>query len=388
MFAPVMLNYPDWKAVFAPDGCLLREGDVIRRTALSRTLERIAKEGPDAFYKGPIANSLLKKIQETGGIMQQEDFDNYAVHVQPALKGMYRGRTIYTTHAPTSGPVLLHMFNLAEMFEDFVEEGRTPLNVHRMVEIMKFGFAARTRVADPGFLSTKEVQTINRIPTKAYAEQVFVNITDDRTHTAEYYQPVYDVPIDHGTSHSSIVDKDGMAVSITSTINLVFGSLVLDPETGVILNDELDDFSIPGTPNAFGLYPSPYNYPQPGKRPLSSTVPTIIEDEHGALWAAVGASGGSRIFPAVFQALLNLDWGLDASGAVEYGRVHDQLFPTFVDADNVVPAPLLDGLRARGHNVSVADIGRVAAVVQLVTTDGEMLYAASDSRKRGKAAGY
>ena len=137
MFAPVMLNYPDWRAVFAPEGCLLREGDTIRRTALARTLETVAREGADAFYRGPIADALLKKIRETGGIMTQADLDNYSVRVQPALKGSYRGRTIYTTHAPTSGPVLLHMLNLAEMFEDFVEEGRTPLNMHRLVEIMK-----------------------------------------------------------------------------------------------------------------------------------------------------------------------------------------------------------------------------------------------------------
>jgi len=179
-----------------------------------------------------------------------------------------------------------------------------------------------------------------------------------------------------------------MAVAITSTVNLVFGSLVLDSETGVILNDELDDFSIPGTPNAFGLFPSPYNYPEPGKRPLSSTAPTIIEDAAGDVWAVVGASGGSRIFPAVFQTLVNLDWGLDASAAVEFGRVHDQLFPTLVEADNVYPAELLDALRARGHNVSVADVSRIAAVVQLVTQESGTLYAASDSRKRGKAAGY
>ena len=137
MFSKMMLNDPDWRAVFAPEGCLLREGDVIRRTALSRTLERVAAEGVDAFYRGPIADALLKKIRETGGIMTQADLDGYAVHVRPALKGSYRGRTLYTTHAPTSGPVLLHMLNLVEMFDGFVEEGRTPLNVHRLVEVMK-----------------------------------------------------------------------------------------------------------------------------------------------------------------------------------------------------------------------------------------------------------
>jgi gamma-glutamyltranspeptidase len=132
-----MLNNPDWQAVFAPGGCFLREGDTIRRTALARTLARVAAEGPDAFYRGPIADALLAKIRATGGIMTQADLDAYEVKVAPALKGTYRGRTVYTTHAPTSGPVLLHMLNLVEMIDGFVEDGRTAENMHRLVEVMK-----------------------------------------------------------------------------------------------------------------------------------------------------------------------------------------------------------------------------------------------------------
>ena len=114
----------------------------------------------------------------------------------------------------------------------------------------------------------------------------------------------------------------------------------------------MDDFSIPGVPNAFGLWPSPYNYPQPGKRPLSSIVPTIVEDEAGEFATVVGASGGSRIFPAVFQVLANVDWGMDARAAVEFGRVHDQLFPAVVDVDNTYPAEIVADLKSRGHNIT------------------------------------
>jgi len=177
-FAVLMHNSPDWKAVFAPNGCLLREGDVIRRTALAQTLATIALEGPDAFYKGPIADAILAKINATGGIMTHEDLEAYEVKVDHALKGSYRGRTVYTTPAPTSGPVLLHMLNLLEQYEDFVEEGRTPLNVHRMVEIIKFGFAARTRLADPAFVEAKDVKRIEEIPKKEYARGIFPRITD------------------------------------------------------------------------------------------------------------------------------------------------------------------------------------------------------------------
>jgi gamma-glutamyltranspeptidase / glutathione hydrolase / leukotriene-C4 hydrolase len=148
------------------------------------------------------------------------------------------------------------------------------------------------------------------------------------------------------------VDKNGMAVAITSTVNLIFGSQVLDPETGVILNDEMDDFSTPGVPNSFGLWPSPYNYPEPGKRPLSSTSPTIIENEDGSFYLALGGSGGSRIFGAVFQTILNLEWGLDLSKAIEYGRLHDQLYPIILDADSTYPEDLLRALVDRGHNVT------------------------------------
>ncbi|KAI0743604.1 gamma-glutamyltranspeptidase [Daedaleopsis nitida] len=386
MFSALMLSEPDWRDVFAPGGRLLKEGDLIRRTNLSRTLETIAEEGPDAFYKGSIADAIVNKVQETGGILTHQDLENYEVEVKHALEGSYRGRKIYTPHAPTSGPVLIHMLNLMEHYPDLVNDGRSLTNVHRLIEAMKFGFAARTKIGDPSFHD--HVEQIVEIPTKEYSDLVFMNITDDRTHPPEYYNPVYDVVTDHGTSHSSVVDKDGMAVALTTTVNLIFGSAVLDPVTGVILNDEMDDFSTPGTPNAFGLYPSPYNYPEPGKRPLSSTVPSILENENGTFYAAIGGSGGSRIFPAVFQVLLNLDWGMDVSAAIEHGRLHDQLFPTKVDADNTLPSAQLKGLQEMGHNITESDTGRVAAVIQAVVKVDDTLYAASDSRKNGIAAGY
>ncbi|KAH9935606.1 gamma-glutamyltranspeptidase [Fomitopsis serialis] len=385
-FKPLMLKDPDWSAVFAPEGQLLKEGEIVRRTNLSRTLAVVAEQGADALYKGPIADSLIKKIRATGGVMTREDLQNYAVHVRPALQGTYRGRKVYTSHAPTSGPVLLHMLNLMEHYEDLVGEGRTPLNSHRLIEAMKFGFAARTRVCDLAF--SNDTRLIEEIPTKAYSNTVFPNITDDSTHTPDYYHPMFDIIEDHGTSHSSVVDSDGMAVAITSTVNLVFGSQVLDPETGVILNDQMDDFSTPGTPNSFGLFPSPFNYPEPGKRPLSSTVPTIVEYEDGTFYLATGGSGGSRIFPAVFQVILNMDWGMDVSAAIEHGRVHDQLYPTMVDADNTLPVDTLDALRGKRHNVTVSDINRIASVVQAVARQGDKIFAASDSRKRGVASGY
>ncbi|KAI0030947.1 gamma-glutamyltranspeptidase [Vararia minispora EC-137] len=385
LFAPLMLGSKDWRDIFAPEGAILTEGDILRRTNLSRTLATIAEHGPEAFYHGEIAEAIVDKVRAEGGILTMEDLANYKVNVTKALTGTYRDWKVYVPHAPTSGPVLLHMLNLIEYY-NLSGEGQTGLNLHRLIEAMKFGFAARTKITDPAF--NEDSHRINEISEKSFANYIVKNLTDDRTHPPAYYNPIFDTPEDHGTSHSSVVDKDGMAVSITTTINFVFGSLVLDSITGVILNDEMDDFSVPGMPNGFGLWPSPYNYPEPGKRSLSSTVPLIIENAAGELELVLGGSGGSRIFPAVFQVLLNLEWGYDISAAIEAPRVHNQLYPLFVDADDTYPSDLLDGLRTRGHNVTVQPIDRIAAVVNGVTKKNGRLWAASDSRKNGIAAGY
>ncbi|KAF8556134.1 gamma-glutamyltranspeptidase [Imleria badia] len=385
-YSDLMLHSEDWSAVFAPEGKLLLQGETIRRTNYSRTLQIIANESPRAFYKGPIADSIIRKVHETGGILTHVDLEKYTVKVERALQGSYLNKKVYTSHAPTSGAVLLHMLNLLERF-DLIGEGRTPLNVHRIVEAMKFGFAARTRIGDLSYYTGSKAR-VTEIPTKEFADMIAVNLTDDRTHPPEYYNPEFDVETDHGTSHVSVVDKDGMAVSLTTTVNSVFGCKVLDPETGIVLNDEMDDFSTPGITNGFGLRPSPHNYPEPGKRPLSSIAPTILEYPDGSFYLAIGGAGGSKIFTSVLQALLNLDWDMDPSQAVEYGRLHDQLYPERVEADDILSALVLDDLRDRGHHVKVLDVNRVAAVVQTVMRKDGKIYAASDSRKNGIAAGY
>ncbi|KAJ3494949.1 hypothetical protein NMY22_g20000 [Coprinellus aureogranulatus] len=408
-----MLEDEGWRAVFAPGGRVVREGEWVRRTNLSRTLRTIALEGPEAFYRGPIADSILRTIERTGGILSSSDLQSYTPIVRRALTGTWKSngkrRTVYTTHAPTSGPVLLHMLNLMEGLEEREVQEDGGVSVHRRVEAMKFGFAARTRVADPAFVNGTVRERMERIPTKAYAKGILANLTDDTTHPPSYYNPEYDVPTDHGTSHTSIIDSQGMAVSITSSINRVFGSQVIDPDTGVILNDEMDDFSVPGKPNGWGrmeadegflVLGATDNYPAPFKRPLSSTAPTIIENEDGSLFLVVGGAGGSRIFPSVFQVILNVVDAenrvsssadssiLDLSAAVERSRLHNQLFPNVVDVDRPMGEGVVDALRGRGHVVEYLPKGRTSAVVNVVGVKGGRIFAASDSRKNGVAAGY
>ncbi|QRV94040.1 gamma-glutamyltranspeptidase [Ceratobasidium sp. AG-Ba] len=385
---------PDWSPVFAPEGRLLKEGDWIKRENFSYTLMSIATEGPEAFYTGAIATSMIDKVQQAGGIMTREDLASYKVVERPALKGTYRGRHVYTTHAPSSGPVLLHVLNALDRFgagpnvhDKVAMREESGLWWHRVVEALKFGSAARTRLGDPAFGINKVL--MNEVPTKRFGDKASARITDDTTHTPEYYNPIYDVQIDHGTTHTSAADSDGTAIALTSSVNLIWGSRVMDPATGIIFNDVMDDFSMPGVPNAFGLWPSPWNYPDGGKRQVSSMAPAILEHPSGEFYLALGGSGGSRIFGAIAQTILNLDRGMDVSQAVEAPRVHDQLFPTVVSIESEFGQEGLEGLKQRGHNTTVFDISLGVAEIQAVSLDeGGRISAASDSRKHGVAAGW
>ncbi|CAG8566066.1 10304_t:CDS:10 [Diversispora eburnea] len=283
MFKPLMETDPVFSATYAPNGRILEEGEMMYRLNLSKSLEIIANNYTE-FYEGSIAKSLIQAINSRGGIMTSKDFSNYRPIIREPLIGYYHGRKIITTPEPTSGPALLLMLNLLEEF-NMSKTGFNSLNLQRR------------------------------------------NISDYQTFEPEYYQPVFDYTADHGTTHMSAVDVSGMAVAFTSTINQIWGSQVMDPVTGIILNNEMDDFSIPGKPNTFGLWPSPYNFVAPNKRPLSSMVPTIVE-RNGEFELALGGSGGARILTAVLQVLLNVfDFDMNILQAIDAPRAHHQLLP-------------------------------------------------------------
>lgn len=393
-FGKFMLEDPVWRDIFVDEqtGELKKEGDTFHRTAYARTLKIIADHGPDAFYSGSIAESMVNTTQANGGILTLQDLQDYWVVVRPALQGSWLGKKVFTTHAPTSGPVLLSILNMLSLIPDFATTPEvTSLNMHRFIETLKFGFGQRTELADPAFMSADDRARMDEIPTMQEAQRLVVNVTDDKTHPLDYYHPKFDIIDDHGTMHLSILDADGMAIALTSTVNLIFGSRVMDKETGVILNDEMDDTSTPGVPNAFGLAPSPYNYPESRKRPLSSTCPTIIESPSGEVEMILGGSGGSRIFSSVLQTMFNFYlWGMDLSQAIEAPRLHHQLLPTQLSVETGYSNKTLAGLLGRGHEVSWLDIDLGVAEVQAVAVGGgrgrgRRVWASSDSRKGGVA---
>ncbi|GAN07139.1 gamma-glutamyltranspeptidase [Mucor ambiguus] len=376
-----ILNSAEWMEVFAPNGSIAQPGDIIKRPTLATTLETIANQGADAFYTGFIAESIVNTTVSNGGIITVDDLKNYKALSRPVISTTYRNHKIFTTSAPTSGPVLLNILNLVEPYNFAKDGGRTTLNMHRLVEAFKFGYAARTEMGDPAFTAIEE--RVKELISKEWADL-------NKTHGPEYYEPRFEGNEPHGTMHLSVVDKDNGAVALTSTVNLIFGSRIMDPATGIILNDQQDDFSSAGISNAFGFSPSAANFVAPGKRPLSSVTDTIIEAADGQLKMVVGASGGSEIITATVNTIINaLDFSMDLYDAVGLPRIHHQLLPNQIGIEPGFDARIAEGLSKLGHETYTLDAqGIFSAVQAIIRFSNGSLDAASDPRKFGLAAAY
>ncbi|KAJ2508690.1 hypothetical protein GGI11_006024 [Coemansia sp. RSA 2049] len=381
----VVLSSPGFNTTYTDGhGNILAAGATVYRRELADTLEEIGEKGPAAFYSGRIAQSLVKAVQDNGGILTEADFGEYEPVDRKPVESFYHGRRVITGSPPTSGSILLNMLNVVEGYT-LARDGPTALNYHRIVEAMKYGAAQRTFLGDPSFvdITAKVTHQID----KNFAAAIRANISDLHTFDVSHYDPEYDILVNHGTTHISVIDKDGMAVSMTSTINLEFGSRIMDPGTGVILNNEMDDFSTTNMTNGFGLRPSPNNKIVHGKRPLSSTAATIIENG-GQVELVIGGSGGSRILTSVLQVIVNvLDFDMRLDRAIDMPRLHHQLMPNLLKVDPLFPSSISHALSAFGHELG--PLKHANSVVQAVQKlpDG-LIYAVSDARKHGVAAGY
>ncbi|KAI9101997.1 nucleophile aminohydrolase [Phlyctochytrium arcticum] len=342
----LMLNNTAFREIFAPDGKILEKGQILKRVNYGKTLQEIADVGPSAFYEGRIAESMVKTARADGGIITLNDLKEYNATIQDTVEGWYHGQKVITAPPPTSGPVLLSVLNIMEGY-NLQGEGR-------LIESYKHAFAQRGYYGDPvDTIYTNITQISKLFMEKQTAYQIRQNISDSKTFEPDHYKMPFSMVEDHGTMHVSVLSEEGEAVSMTCTVNLLFGGQIMDQETGIILNDEMDDFSIPGVPNAFGLEPSPYNFIQPGKRPLSSSVPTIVE-RNGKVTHVIGASGGSRIITATVQALSDmLDYNADPATALAHPRLHHQLLPNIIAAEWNTDPNIISELQARGHNVTI-----------------------------------
>ncbi|KAM0845148.1 hypothetical protein ACQ4PT_056560 [Festuca glaucescens] len=299
------------RAVYAPNGDILKVNDVCRNIALARTLEAVAVGGPDAFYRGPVADQLVKDVREVGGIMTREDLEKYQVRVRRPLTASVMGLTVLSMPPPSAGGAGIMLVSFQRTFSSsfghpFSVYGISgfsgSLGIHRLIESLKHYMAIKMNLGDPDFVDVSEV--VADMVSPKFAAELKRTIYDNMTFPPKYYGGSWNILQDHGTSHLSIVDCERNAVSLTSTVNSYFGSLILSPSTGVLLNNEMDDFSMPANTSADSPPPAPNNFVAPLKRPLSSMCPTIVLKD-GELKAVVGASGGSMIPAGTVEVFLN-----------------------------------------------------------------------------------
>ncbi len=372
------------KVFFKPDGGALRPGNRLVQSDLADTLEAIAQDGPRAFYDGPIAKKLATAVQAAGGVMTTEDLKDYRAIERTPVRGRYRGYDIVSMPPPSSGGVnLIEMLNILEGYDlAHMDEAQ---ELHLMVEAMKRAYADRTLyLGDPETVRNP----VARLTAKDYAAD-WRNSIDP-----EHATPASDIraggtvqPEGRNTTHFSAVDRFGNAVSNTYTLNFSYGVGLIAEGTGVLLNNELDDFAVkPDTPNAYGLLGFEANEPGPGKRPLSSMTPTIVL-KNGKPFLVTGSPGGSRIITAVLQVIVNvIDRGMDVAAAVAAPRVHNQWMPDQVFVEPDLPTGLVAALQARGDKV-VAQRPFTSANSIMIAPRG--FIGAADPRTRGAlAVGY
>ncbi|KAK9991086.1 hypothetical protein SO802_026071 [Lithocarpus litseifolius] len=386
--------------IFTSNGSLLQAGDICRNEKLAHTLRKISKFGPVALYNGSIGFNLVREIQKVGGILTMKDLQSYKVKLKEPISANILGLKLLAMPPPSGGPPMILMLNILSQYA--IPLGVSgPLGFHREIEALKQVFAVRMNLGDPDFVDVSKVLADMLSP--KFAKELKKQINDNMTFDPSHYGGRWNQIHDHGTSHLSIIDRERNSVSMTATVNSYFGSLFLSPSTGIVLNNEMDDFSIPRNVSADLPPPAPANFIRPGKRPLSSMSPTIVlKDEQ--VQAVVGASGGGMIIAGTAEVLLNhFARGMDPLSSVMEPRVYHQLIPNVVYYENwttvsgdhfEVPADIRAALQKKGHILQSLSGGTICQfIVQDVGTLKEnggigKLVAVSDPRKGGFPAGY
>ncbi|KAK9071991.1 hypothetical protein SSX86_008422 [Deinandra increscens subsp. villosa] len=401
---------PGLQKVFAPSGEVLQAGETCYNHRLGLSLEAIAEGGPDAFYNGPIGENLVKDVRAGGGILTMDDLRNYEVKITDAVAVNTMGFTILGMPPPSSGTLgLALVLNILNAYEN-TNEAKGKLGLHRYVEALKHMFALRMNLGDPDFVDI--TKTASEMLSPSFAKKIQARIFDNTTFPSEYYLPGWSQIQDHGTSHFCIVDADRNAISMTTTVNYPFGGGMLSTTTGILLNNEMADFSVPTEISPDSLPPSPTNFIEPNKRPLSCMTPIIVV-KNGQLAGVIGGSGGMYIIPAVIEVFLNhFILGKEPLDAVQSPRVYHKLIPnvvyyenwTVIDGDHIeLSDDDKEFLEERGHVLEAKSGGAVSQlIVQTLRNPIEnrrlsyshkqvlkgMLTGVSDPRKDGKPAGY
>ena len=385
--APRLKHWASSVAIFLhPDGSPLARGETLVQADLARTLESYGREGPKGFYEGQVADRLVAAVHSAGGTMTLNDLKDYRAEERAPVVGTYRGHTIVSMPPPSSGGI--HVIELLNILEGFplAEQGAdSAATIHDLAEAMKLAYADRAEyLGDPAVVKVP----VAGLTSKRYAAALRKQIQPDRVRPASEIKALDPQPYESDqTTHFSVVDAQGTAVSNTYTLNFSYGVGMVADGTGVLLNNELDDFAAKAdAPNAYGLTGGRANQPGPRKRPLSSMAPTMMFKD-GRLELVTGSPGGSRIITIVLGIILDVvDFGLNIAEATAAVRIHDQLLPDTLYVERGLNPDTLRLLKAQGYAVDVHDAWGSAESIAI--GDG-LLAGAADTRQRGTlAVGY
>jgi len=388
--AESLRQFPASAAQFLPrDGQPPQIGDTLRQPDLERTLRRIQELGPDGFYRGETADLIVAEMERGGGIITHEDLDAYEAVWRDPVSFTYRGHTVISMPPSSSGgATMAEIANILDRY-DLTDVGwHSPESIHLYAEAFRRAYADRNYyLGDPDFVD----QPLDRMISKAYADERASTIDRARATPSTEVEPGMGPVLHEGpnTTHYSIVDEDGDAVAVTTTLNALYGSKVTVTGAGFLLNDEMDDFSAkPGSPNLYGLVQGEQNAIEPGKRMLSSMSPAIVLDQDGSLRMVTGTPGGGTIITTVFQTISNvLDYGMNAAQAVNAPRVHHQHLPDRIQYEHGgLDAETVTELEALGHTVE--ERSGTSGDAQVIVVADSVLTGWSDPRGGGRAIGY
>lgn len=332
------VDQPNVAAIFLNAGQPWKAGEVFVQKNLAATLKLIAGQGPDAYYKGPIADAIVAASSAKGGVLSKKDFENYTVTESPPVKCNYRGYELISSPPPSSGgTAVCEILNIIEGYPMKELGFHSAASIHFMVEAMRHTFVDRNfQLGDPDFVKNP----LERLLSESYAGEIRAKIDPAKASSSKDVQPGIAPHEGTETTHYSIVDAGGNAVAVTYTINALFGAKVIAGDTGFFLNDEMDDFTVkPGVANLFGLVQGKTNVIAPGKRPLSSMSPTIVTKD-GKTFMVLGSPGGSRIITIVVEAIMNVvDHGMNIQEAVNAPRIHHQWLPDQITVEPFALSP-------------------------------------------------
>ena len=374
-YSEKMSYYEETRNIFLRNYPNLKDSKLIQND-LAKTLKRIQKDGLNGFYSGETASLIAADMKENGGLITEQDLIDYRSVWRDPIKGTYRGKTIVTMPPPSSGGIhLIQMLNILENFELGSYEHNSYQYVSLLSETMKYAYADRSEyLGDPDFFEVP----ISKITAKDYAKKISASIRELGVLPSSKINPgMYINPESNETTHFSIADKFGNVISNTYTINSAFGSGVTIKGTGILMNNEMDDFSgQPGVPNQFGLLGGIANEIEPAKRPLSSMTPTIVFDNDEP-FLAIGSPGGSRIITTVLQIILNvIDFKQSLEEATDSKRVHHQWYPDDIDIEETYNQ--INELKDLGYKIEIID---TASCTQSIMIDDDEFIGVSDLRR-------